>query len=127
MNFRIVLASQDIDAGEMIFSENPVVKYPQWKTVPLCLGCYNSIEYSQCIQCKICNWPMCSEDCCQTEDHLLECGIFKKLGIKIDMDQLQCDEKSQNVVPLYDVISILRMIALRFLENIYLFLNKLSK
>ena len=101
MNFRIVLASQNIDAGEMIFSENPVVKYPQWKTVPLCLGCYNSIEYSQCIQCKICNWPMCSEDCCQTEDHLLECGIFQKLGIKIDMDQLQFDEKSQNVSDIY--------------------------
>ena len=36
--FRIVLASQDIEAGQMIFSEYPVVKYPQWKASPVCPG-----------------------------------------------------------------------------------------
>lgn len=60
---------------------------------------------------------MCSEDCCQTEDHLLECGIFQKIGFKVDMTHLQFDKKSQNFVPFYDVISILRMIALSYKEN----------
>ena len=114
---RIVLASQNIEAGQMIFSEYSIVNYPQWKTSPLCLGCYTSIDLDQCTQCTICNWPMCSEKCSQTEDHLLECGIFQKSGIKIDINEFKTDQKIQSVVPLYDMIIPLRMLALRSQRN----------
>ena len=114
---RIVLASQNIEAGQMIFSEYSIVNYPQWKTSPLCLGCYTSIDLDQCTQCTICNWPMCSEKCSQTEDHLLECGIFQKAEIKIDTNEFKTDQKNQSVVPLYDMIIPLRMLALRSKRN----------
>ena len=114
---RIVLASQNIEAGQMIFSEYSIVNYPQWKTSPLCLGCYTSIDLDQCTQCTICNWPMCSEKCSQTEDHLLECGIFQKSGIKIDINEFKTNQKIQSVVPLYDMIIPLRMLALRSQRN----------
>ena len=100
----------------MIFSECPVVKYPQWKTFPICLGCYNLIDLDNCTLCKICNWPMCSEICCKNEDHLLECGIFQNQGIKMDCNLLKSDKETQNrhgVHFLYDIISPLRMLALR--------------
>ena len=116
-HLRIVLASQNIEAGQMIFSEYSIVNYPQWKTSPLCLGCYTSIDLDQCTQCTICNWPMCSEKCSQTEDHLLECGIFQKAGIKIDTNEFKTDQKNQSVVPLYDMIIPLRMLALRSQRN----------
>ena len=114
---RIVLASQNIEAGQMIFSEYSIVNYPQWKTSPLCLGCYTSIDLDQCTQCTICNWPMCSEKCSQTEDHLLECGIFQKSGIKIDINEFKTNQKIKSVVPLYDMIIPLRMLALRSKRN----------
>ena len=98
----------------MIFSEYPIVKYPQWKTSPLCLGCYAPIELNQCFQCKICNWPMCSEKCCYSLDHVLECGIFQKCGIKLDINELKSHKA---VVPLYDIIIPLRMLALKFQKN----------
>ena len=97
----------------MIFSEYPAVKYPQWKTVPVCPGCYIPIQLESCIPCKICNWPMCSEKCSKTEDHSLECGIFEKQGLKIDFDQFKNDENRQSHVPLFDIIIPLRMLALR--------------
>ena len=60
---------------------------------------------------------MCSEKCSQTEDHLLECGIFQKSGIKIDTNEFKTDQKNQSVVPLYDMIIPLRMLALRSKRN----------
>ena len=49
---------------------------------------------------------MCSEKCCLTEDHRLECRLFEKNGVKVDI------RPENEPISLYDVITPLRMLAL---------------
>ncbi len=107
--YRILIASKDIAAGELILSEFPIVKYPQWKTSPACLGCYELINADSYVLCANCNWPVCSEACSKAEDHLLECHLFQKCHVKIEPNEISFDGPMR----IYDVITPLRMLALR--------------
>lgn len=111
---RILVAAKDIKPGEMILSELPLIKYPQWNSLPTCLGCYKLIDRENHIFCEKCNFPMCSEACCKTSDHLLECRLFQQSDTCID---LMPDLNTGSPIALYDIITPLRMLALREQED----------
>ena len=52
---------------------------------------------------------MCSKSCCEKEDHLLECLIFKESNFKVNASKFKYDPFE----PLYDVITPLRMLGLK--------------
>ena len=52
---------------------------------------------------------MCSEECCQQKDHLLECSMFKSCKVKVDAK----DFNYETYEPLYDNITALRVLALK--------------
>merc|ERR1711963_1306448 len=89
--------------------ELPAVRVPPYTTKPLCLGCYTFVDKDTCFPCPKCNWPMCSEDCCSNEDHLLECEVFTKAGYKAKY--LKFDY--ENFEPLYDALTPIRVLALK--------------
>lgn len=110
------MASKDIKAGEMILSELPLIKYPQWNSLPTCLGCYKLIDRENHILCQKCNFPMCSEACCKTSDHLLECRLFQ-LSDTCIADLMPDLNSGSSPIALYDIITPLRMLALRQQED----------
>ncbi|XP_041982350.1 SET domain-containing protein SmydA-8 [Aricia agestis] len=76
---RYLTAKKDIERGEVIFSDLPVVVGPKPDTPPLCLGCYCPVEQTVCSHCS---WPICSPACEQDPHHQLECEIFQASNVK---------------------------------------------
>ena len=105
--FRLVLAARDLKAGETLLVEEPLARFPPFYTKPLCLGCYTFIDKNHHINCPGCNFPMCSIECCQYPDHLLECSMFKSCKVKVQAEKFNYDTAEV----LYDVITPLRILA----------------
>ena len=105
--FRLVLAARDLKAGETLLVEEPLARFPPFYTKPLCLGCYSFIDKNNHINCPECNFPMCSIECCQYPDHLLECSMFKSCKVKVQAEKFNYDTAEV----LYDVITPLRILA----------------
>ena len=105
-SFRLVTASRDIKAGELIIEEKSLVKCPPYTTAPLCLGCFQYLSLGEFIKCPKCSWPMCSEACFKNPDHLLECEMLAVHKINPNNFNFDCE-------PLYDVITPLRMYGLK--------------
>jgi hypothetical protein len=57
---RYLVASRDIEPGEIVFRSEPIVSGLQPGSAPLCLGCYRPLPE---FRCPSCGWPLCSEDC----------------------------------------------------------------
>ena len=104
-----MVAGEDIKAGQLVLEEKALLKYPQWKTLPTCLGCYKLLYKDKCQPCKLCQWPMCSKECSASPDHKLECKIFAKYGVKLNIKDLKFDQPE----PMYDLITPIRMLALK--------------
>ena len=61
---RFLRATRDIEEGELIFDESPMVLGPKQLTVPVCLGCHKEItSNTPFVKCSRCNWPVCSQKC----------------------------------------------------------------
>lgn len=99
---RYAIASQDLQAGELIHVEEPFVVGPKCDSEPICLGnrivlfdhifdmflfieCYtpiNGLEGGP--RCSQCHWPLCTT--CQNAKvltyHSMECPIFKASRVK---------------------------------------------
>ena len=91
-----MVAARDIDQGELIFSEEPLVKGPNHTiTTPHCLEClkvgnqikeYESMEkpyyhgsllqeLEEGVVCSDCGWPVCNEECAAGPNHQIECKV----------------------------------------------------
>ena len=103
---RIIIASRDIAQGELIGQEKAILRNPPPKTKPLCLGCYQYLSANNYVLCPTCHWPMCSEECCHANDHLLECSMHKKSGFQMHIPY-------EAIEPYYIAILPLRMLALK--------------
>ena len=75
---RLLMASRDISAGEVLFNDIPGAVGPDNNPKPVCLTCYKRLP-GLVYRCRHCSWPLCSPFC-QQEDgpHARECQLFQK-------------------------------------------------
>ena len=74
---RYVVATRDILATELIITEEAAAFGPVPNTVPRCLACLASLEPDTAVSCDKCNFPFCSQACCNSEFHVNnECAVF---------------------------------------------------
>lgn len=72
---RHLVAARDIEAGEIIIHEPPLIKGPSQITGPVCLTCLHSIDEQERIECKMCGWPLCGNEACHViSEHRAECN-----------------------------------------------------
>ncbi len=119
-----MVASRDIQPGEVIFSEDPLAVGPNHTTLPCCLECLKQVishiflwgKYIKIIffqvregsyLCPNCNLPMCEEMCAFGEEHSKECEVFSKLEPKLSIDDYN------NSHHLYWSITVIRALYLR--------------
>ena len=108
IKFRYLIASEDINPGEVIFEEFPLSRGPIYSTRPICLGCYQSLssKSSERHICQKCSWPLCGKICEKSPEHTPECQIFSDRGVKINSESFCYDD----IEPMYDVISPVRIL-----------------
>ncbi|KAK5641450.1 hypothetical protein RI129_009997 [Pyrocoelia pectoralis] len=80
---RYLIATRDIQPGDMILCENPLVYGPRPHVVEAgpvpCVGCFRLIISEQSPRCDGCGWPVCHSSCQGLKDptnHGLECLIL---------------------------------------------------
>lgn len=105
---RILVASTDIEAGEVVLEDNCIVAAPDG--VPVCLKCLGSLPLDNVYvsyECAECHWPVCSETCVNSvsEDHLPECEILSKSKIT--------PQTCGSVKLWYSIVPLLRMLILK--------------
>lgn len=102
---RYMVASRDIQPGELIFAEEPLAVGPNHTSLPCCLDCMNQVTGHYL--CPKCNLPVCEEMCAYGEEHSKECPIFAGLSDKVEVkDYSQPDT-------LYWCITVIRALVLR--------------
>ena len=100
---RVMVAARDIDQGELIFTEEALLRGPNHTlTTPHCLDCLKEVEEEQV--CKECGWPVCGEECSRGEQHAIECKVLADNKAAIDQEAM----KERNA--LYWCISALRIL-----------------
>lgn len=75
---RYLVASRDLEAGEEILTELPVVVGPKACSGPLCLSCYTPwpMTPENPPLCSTCNWPVCNQECEKLSQHKdYECPV----------------------------------------------------
>ncbi|XP_076045904.1 uncharacterized protein LOC143028137 isoform X2 [Oratosquilla oratoria] len=97
---RVLVASRDLPAGEVILEEAPLVIGPKQITEPICLGCYRRVDGSY--RCSKCSWPMCGSKCEEDPTHAPECDVTRRAGVYINIDNFTVPHH------LYEVVTVLR-------------------
>ena len=76
-NGRYLVATRDIEPGELIFEDTPVVVGPSSKSPPTCLNCFNILTEKRVDfedyddgeedenRCQRCALPLCSNEICR--------------------------------------------------------------
>jgi len=105
---RYLTATKDLEEGELILNESPMVVGPRQLTKPVCLGCHKEITATTpFINCIRCNWPVCSEKCQDSPMHDSECRATKAAGSRIKVEHFD------QINMMYACITILRAMALQ--------------
>jgi len=74
---RLLKASRDISAGEVLFLDTPGGVGPDNNPRPVCLTCYKRLPFLV-YRCRHCSWPLCSPFCQQDDGpHSRECKLFQ--------------------------------------------------
>ncbi|KAL7037454.1 hypothetical protein ACKWTF_009232 [Chironomus riparius] len=83
---RLLRASRDISAGNILISESPIIIGPKWTLDEdeemlkfTCVGCFETIN-TLYYKCPSCSWPACSSECIgllNSELHDIECQFIK--------------------------------------------------
>ena len=77
---RLLRASRDILAGEVIFTDLQGVVGPRPAETPhpVCLTCYRRLSRLS-YRCQHCGWPLCSYSCGKEDNslHARECSFFR--------------------------------------------------
>jgi len=105
---RYLMATKDLEEGELILNESPMVIGPRQLTKPVCLGCHKEItSTTPFIRCKRCNWPVCSVKCQDSPMHVAECRATKAAGSRIKVEHFD------QINMMYACITVLRALALQ--------------
>ncbi|CAG9564431.1 unnamed protein product [Danaus chrysippus] len=80
---RYIVATRDIEPGEVIITAPALVVGPCSGCGLICLGCYRELEESNLTKCSGCKWPLCSNSCYgigkYTGHSTYECETLKKI------------------------------------------------
>ena len=79
---RHLVATRDINPGEIILEEPAVTGGPRQYTRPVCLGCHRPVSLTESPRCSSCQWPLCSPDCELRPLHTAECRVFSQANIR---------------------------------------------
>ncbi|XP_044252838.1 SET domain-containing protein SmydA-8-like [Tribolium madens] len=80
---RCIVATRDIQPGEVITESLPLIVGPKMASPPLCLGCHKKLALAELrYDCSKCFWPLCGQACENLPLHQAECEIFAKAGYK---------------------------------------------
>lgn len=61
---RYLVASRNLKAGDLIIEESPLAIGPCADYGPVCLGCYQKVEFNSTqYRCPGCSWPLCNANC----------------------------------------------------------------
>ena len=99
---RILVASRDIDAGEIVVLDEAAVLAAENES--LCVTC---LQERPSEKCPVCSFPVCKPECAEGDAHRIsECGILARA---ID---LLSEERKLNKIPelLFSAIGILRLL-----------------
>eukprot|EP00095_Tigriopus_kingsejongensis_P012266 maker-scaffold394_size185225-snap-gene-0.22 protein:Tk12266 transcript:maker-scaffold394_size185225-snap-gene-0.22-mRNA-1 annotation:"hypothetical protein DAPPUDRAFT_2393" len=77
---RYMVAARDLQAGQVILREKPCLLGPNLEESDLiCVVCYRVLTPRGFLTCKLCQVPVCSVQCSQSESHREgECGVLKQ-------------------------------------------------
>nr|CAD7407601.1 unnamed protein product [Timema cristinae] len=101
---RYGVASRDLEAGKVVFTESAVAVGPKVDSPPLCLGCYAFVDGSSL--CTLCGWPVCGPQCQDSPQHATnECPIFKEAGVKFQSDFNIPSPQYECIAPLRALLS----------------------
>nr|XP_018904096.1 PREDICTED: protein msta-like [Bemisia tabaci] len=105
---RHVVATRDMEVGEVVLEEMPLVMGPAQATEPVCLGCLNALQKGQIEECERCGWPVCSQKCAASKHHRAECDwTINKRGQKVKISNFGSSH------PSYECITALRCLEKR--------------
>uniref|UniRef100_A0A182W2G3 MYND-type domain-containing protein n=1 Tax=Anopheles minimus TaxID=112268 RepID=A0A182W2G3_9DIPT len=82
---RFLVATRDINAGEIILKESPLVHGPAQISGPVCVGCLQGLEEKKFQECERCGWPVCKKSCQDHSAHQAECKFTIARGSKISI------------------------------------------
>lgn len=104
---RYLVAGADLEDGDIILSEYPVVAGPLYtRSKPVCLACLMIVGENS-YRCNKCNFPLCDEKCEEGVLHKEECKIFKNANFSPQI------EDWNSFCPIYSCITVLRTLILR--------------
>ncbi|XP_045622293.2 SET domain-containing protein SmydA-8, partial [Procambarus clarkii] len=96
---RYLEASRDIQPGEVIMKDSPLVLGPRQVTVPVCLGCFTPVDGSY--SCSLCGWPLCGPECQNVVLHYPECQLSRNRPIKVQVHKfMQVNQMYECITPL---------------------------
>lgn len=112
---RHMVATRDIQQGEMILKEKPAMVGPKMTGTAECLGCGKKLEpqkfgdHIDFYKCSVCNWPMCDSECEKADIHKSECKVMSDRKYKCTVKYQGPDK----VEAAYCVISPLRVLLMK--------------
>ncbi|XP_069957592.1 uncharacterized protein [Cherax quadricarinatus] len=86
---RYLVAARDIDAGEVILREKPLLIVPRINSEPTCLACMKPLG-KDWEGCNLCGGPLCSPHCAGTYHGKKECILICRIGIKNSQNIESC-------------------------------------
>lgn len=118
---RYFRAIRNIEAGEVIFREKPLVYGPKIISAPICLGCNKFLKPQDIpvpietttstkmarnrnqkpkvktirnyYKCSTCQWPVCNRECEKASAHLAECQLMAEKKFRCSIDYNATDEE----------------------------------
>jgi len=100
-----LVASRSLKAGEVLFTESPLVVGPSCVTIPVCLACYNPVDGSY--KCPNSGWPLCGPTCAKQVQNSPEVLVPKQCDAKFEIDDYS------EACYLYECIIALRVLLLQ--------------
>lgn len=84
-----IVATRDIQQGEIILKEDPIILGPKIVSLSVCLGCGRRVKTATGIEvykCSTCGWPMCGPQCETSPLHVPECNLMKERGFRANIN-----------------------------------------
>lgn len=105
---RFLVATKDVEEGELILNESPMVVGPRQLTKPVCLGCHKELTPSSPgTPCLRCHWPVCSPACQASPQHDAECRATQAAGARVKVEHFG------QINMMYACITVLRALGLK--------------
>lgn len=96
---RCVIATRDIEPGELVLVDRPILLSPMMKSKAQCLQCSKLVDGS--FKCQVCGFPMCGERCAGGDLHRVECAVFERVDFEADIEDLKVvDDHYAAILPL---------------------------